>query len=309
MGEPTEGVRPKTSAPAHRPSAAVSAASVSHPSPKHALASCLSARFSVTLSLMPLSNAERQRRFKERKRQRLHAQQSGWPAGNDHGNDGGNDAPTAVTMVTTVTAAKPKRRDRARAEYLRMRQMNRQTALAAPIKRGTPCKFTPELAERILNGVLEFGSLERACAEPGMPSTWSVYQWGMREPAFLAALARVREMNAERWLEEMLLIADDETLDPLSRKVRTETRRWAITAVAPGRYGGKGDGRIGSLGATEFADAIEMPEMSAAQLDLIEQLALVRLDEMEKSRGPLIEGSASAVEDDAADAAAQQEPA
>jgi len=46
------------------------------------------------------------------------------------------------------------------------------------------------------------------------------------KPLASAASAKLGSRSASRPLDEMLLIADDESLEPMARRVRTETRRW-----------------------------------------------------------------------------------
>jgi hypothetical protein len=45
-----------------------------------------------------------------------------------------------------------------------------------------------------------------------------------RELQFATTYMQVRAVNAERWLDEMLQIADDESADLLAQRARTETR-------------------------------------------------------------------------------------
>jgi terminase small subunit-like protein len=48
-----------------------------------------------------------------------------------------------------------------------------------------------------------------------------------------------RQMLLEFWGDQILDIADDEELDPRSRQIRTATRQWLMSKLAPQRYGDK----------------------------------------------------------------------
>jgi hypothetical protein len=46
-------------------------------------------------------------------------------------------------------------------------------------------------------------------------------------------------MLVERWADEIIEIADDETIEPNSRRLRVDTRKWLMSKLAPHRYGDK----------------------------------------------------------------------
>ena len=76
----------------------------------------------------------------------------------------------------------------------------------------------------------------------------------------------------------MIAIADNLDEDPLSRRVRVETRRWAITAVSPGRYGGKpvNSATIIDMGGS----SVSLADLSDEELVALEGLASARLQAM-----------------------------
>lgn len=56
---------------------------------------------------------------------------------------------------------------------------------------------------------------------------------------FRQGYARARELQAMRWAEEVLSIADDGTLYPQDRRIRVDTRKWLLSKMLPRIYGGK----------------------------------------------------------------------
>ncbi|HJU20595.1 MAG TPA: hypothetical protein VJ770_29450 [Stellaceae bacterium] len=152
--------------------------------------------------------------------------------------------------------------------------------LAAPLKRGPPCKYTPDLAQQILDAMLRHGSLRRACErEPALPDRETVRKWLMAQPEFAAAYARVRATLVEDWVDDMIEIADDNTIDPLSRRVMVETRRWIASKLAPGRFGDKV--QIGGNAAMLVGGSpISLSDLSNAELDALEAFCEARLARM-----------------------------
>lgn len=88
-----------------------------------------------------------------------------------------------------------------------------------------------------------------------MPSQSSVYKWLEDNDAFAEQYTRARTRQAEFMLDEIIEIADDTTLDTeygdsgpkansewISRsKLRVDARKWAMSKLAPKKYGDKLD--------------------------------------------------------------------
>lgn len=58
---------------------------------------------------------------------------------------------------------------------------------------GRPSKFTPEVAERILEGLSRGTPLTVICREEGMPTDDTVHRWAREDEAFSADIGRARE--------------------------------------------------------------------------------------------------------------------
>lgn len=102
---------------------------------------------------------------------------------------------------------------------------------------GRPSIYSEEIADAICEKIIGGMSVRQLCREPGMPSETSVYVWLDRHPAFAAKYTRARSAQTEAMLEEMLEIADKDGLDPQEKRVRIDTRKWAMSKLHTRRYG------------------------------------------------------------------------
>ena len=117
--------------------------------------------------------------------------------------------------------------------------------------------YNPEIANRICQELIDGYSLRAICAADGMPDKSTVLRWLQNDelPEFRDQYARARELQAETLLDEVLEIADDESNDmvdgangltgnavAVSRsRVRIDARKWAMSKLAPKKYGDKLD--------------------------------------------------------------------
>jgi DNA-binding phage protein len=124
---------------------------------------------------------------------------------------------------------------------------------------GRPSSYSPELAETICDRIAEGESLRAICASEGMPGTTTVKRWLRNNEEFRAQYVRAREEQAEHYLDEIMEIADDGSNDYMTivkgdvtynvenkevtsrSKMRIDTRKWAMSKLAPKKYGDKLD--------------------------------------------------------------------
>lgn len=114
-------------------------------------------------------------------------------------------------------------------------------------KRGAPSKRTPEVEERLIEGISEGIPLQPLCREEGMPAWRTVYDWMESDPAFAARIARAREVGADAIASESLEIVDegpqrgpDGRIDPgwvAHQKLRAEHRLKLLAKWSPKKYG------------------------------------------------------------------------
>lgn len=119
---------------------------------------------------------------------------------------------------------------------------------------GRPSIKTPELLERICNGIAEGKSARTMCLEVGIaqPTLW---RWLDDDEAFCKQYARAKELCAEMYVNQIIAIADesdnDIAIDPetgreytnhdvIARaRLRVDARKWYASKLAPKKYGDK----------------------------------------------------------------------
>jgi hypothetical protein len=150
-------------------------------------------------------------------------------------------------------------------------------------KVGRPTDYTPEVAREICDRMIDCNSLRTICQHQAMPDEGTVYRWIARYPEFREVYARARELQAMRWAEEVLAIADDDTLDPHDRRIRVDTRKWLLSKVLPRIYGDKvtvaGDP---NAPIHHLVGVVDLDALSDAELDALEAFTQARLSAMPK---------------------------
>lgn len=104
---------------------------------------------------------------------------------------------------------------------------------------GRPSTYTEEMGNRICDKLTEGISLRKLCASDKYPAASTVFVWLDRNPSFAERYARAREAATEDMLEEIFEIADNPALDVQDKRVRIDTRKWAMGKLKPKRYGEK----------------------------------------------------------------------
>ncbi len=124
---------------------------------------------------------------------------------------------------------------------------------------GRPSLYTPELAETICERMAEGETLREICRTEGFPTEGAVRSWArMDRDGFAAKFNEALDLRTERWVDEMLEIADDGTNDWVARqakdgtidraldhdhiarsRLRVDTRKWIMSKLKPSLYGEK----------------------------------------------------------------------
>jgi hypothetical protein len=124
---------------------------------------------------------------------------------------------------------------------------------------GRTSGYTPEIGEKICEGIASGKSLRRVCQEDGMPTTSMVCRWLLSEKYedFREQYARARRIQYERLADELFDIADDGSNDWMTiqrgkeeievanhehinrSRLRVDTRKWFLSKVLPKIYGDK----------------------------------------------------------------------
>ncbi len=116
------------------------------------------------------------------------------------------------------------------------------------------------------------------CASEGMPVTSVVYNWLTVDKEFSDRYARAREQQAEHFLDEIIAISDETSLDEIMdsegnprtnheaiqrSRLKVDTRKWAMSKLAPKKYGDKIQQEI--VGANGGAIQVNTTAMSAEE--------------------------------------------
>lgn len=67
----------------------------------------------------------------------------------------------------------------------------------------------------------------------------TIRRWLGKNEAFDREYLAARENQAETLADQIVAIADDESLAPESRRIRVEARKWVAAKLKPKRYGDK----------------------------------------------------------------------
>ncbi len=122
---------------------------------------------------------------------------------------------------------------------------------------GRPTDYTQEIAEEICERLAVGESVRQITLLEHMPEERTVYRWLIKHEEFCQQYARAKEIQADRFNEELIDIADDGRNDweerenkrgdgtyialndeAISRsKLRVETRKWLMGKHKPKKYG------------------------------------------------------------------------
>lgn len=101
---------------------------------------------------------------------------------------------------------------------------------------GRHSEYTPEIGARVCELIAEGNTLVDTAEQVGF-RTITINEWLMRDKDFASAYHEAREKQADVRADQIVSIADDESLSPESRKVRIDARKWVASKLQPKRYG------------------------------------------------------------------------
>lgn len=114
--------------------------------------------------------------------------------------------------------------------------MSKKPSIYASDRPLQPLKF-PRRARWVCERLAGGETLESICASPGMPSQPTVYRWLQQCAEFKRRYALARRVQAERWIDQVVDIADslgDGALEADLRRgrLRIDARKWAVAQLA-----------------------------------------------------------------------------
>jgi len=124
-------------------------------------------------------------------------------------------------------------------------------------------------------------SLRAICEDDDLPTPQGVRKWlNADEGAKLVApYARAREEQADFYADEIITIADDESLPPDDRRIRIDARKWVASKLKPKKYGDKL-----ALGGADDLPAIRQDVRERADSFVSELAGMARRAEKDETR-------------------------
>lgn len=107
---------------------------------------------------------------------------------------------------------------------------------------GRRSDYTEELAEVILDAIMDGRSLREICQSDDMPDRRTVLRWLEANAEFAAKCARAREAQADLMDEKILAVADACTVETAQAdRVKIAAYQWRASKLKPKVYGDKLD--------------------------------------------------------------------
>ena len=141
-------------------------------------------------------------------------------------------------------------------------------------KTGRPSIRSPQLGLKLCTLISEGLSLRAICKMEGMPSRTAVLEWLAADVEFAGQYARAREVQADFYLDEIIEIADASVGKAAAvvqaYRLRVDTRKWAMTKLAPKKYGEKLEHEHGVPGGLKLTHDVEAMPAAVAYARLVE---------------------------------------
>jgi hypothetical protein len=105
-------------------------------------------------------------------------------------------------------------------------------------KRGRPSRYTPEIADRILERLKAGDSLNSICAAEDMPDEVTVRDWvAENRSGFSAKYAAARNIGLDARADQVMARAYTNGGDVARDRLIFDAERWYLSKFAPKRYG------------------------------------------------------------------------
>lgn len=128
----------------------------------------------------------------------------------------------------------------------------------------------------ICKRICEGESLNSICKEKGMPSKGVFLGWTNDDKDLADQYARSMEQRAELYAEDIIRIADDESLDINRARLMVDSRKWVACKLKPRRYGDKID--LSNQDGTLNQSNIDTSKLTTEQLQAL-KAAMYEADE------------------------------
>ena len=85
---------------------------------------------------------------------------------------------------------------------------------------------------RLCEHLAKGASLRKAAELEGVGAS-TVLLWSGSDPAFAEQYAHAREIGYQLLADDLIAVSDDQTLDPNSRRIMVDTRKWMLSKMLP----------------------------------------------------------------------------
>lgn len=137
---------------------------------------------------------------------------------------------------------------------------------------GRPSTFTQEMADKICEEIAMGKALRWLCRQDGWPAERTVNQWLEKNEQFAQQYARARVMQQDGFVDEMVMIADDQSIPPDRARVMIDTRKWVAGKMAPKKYSDKIQTEISGPGGAPVKIETNVLDVSGLDVEELEAL-------------------------------------
>lgn len=123
-------------------------------------------------------------------------------------------------------------------------------------KGGRPTLYTEEIGDKICAGIARRKAMAKLCDDDdSLPDPRTVYRWLREHPQFCRNYEHAKEDQADYLVDEALEIADDKDIDPASKRIMVDTRKWVASKFKTKRYGDRSTlNHEGNIGLTDLSE-------------------------------------------------------
>ena len=120
--------------------------------------------------------------------------------------------------------------------------------------RGRPTTYSNEFADRICEAVAQANCGLRKLLDdnPDFPTMLTVQSWLKKHSYFYTAYAHAKGDQLQAMAEDIVDIANDDSLDANDKRIRIDTRKWLLSKLMSKTYGDK-------LDVTSGGEALAVP--------------------------------------------------
>ena len=130
--------------------------------------------------------------------------------------------------------------------------------------------LSTEQRQTILQALEQGASLRTAAQRARIGSEGTIRNLVMKDHAFAAQYARARDIGLDALADQVIAIADDQTIDANARRVMMDARRWYLSKLAPKRYGERTEHLLTVTHSVEQLPTSELERLVALHRDTLQ---------------------------------------